>query len=41
MMLMGKLKNLERNLSQCHFVHNKSHWTDLGAYMGHGGKKPE
>jgi hypothetical protein len=21
----GKLKNLEKNLSQCHFVHNKSH----------------
>jgi hypothetical protein len=25
MILMGKLKNYEKNLSQCHFVHHNSH----------------
>jgi hypothetical protein len=30
MILMGKLKNSEKNLSQCPFAHYKSHMTDLG-----------
>jgi hypothetical protein len=36
----GKLKNSEKILSQCHFVHHRSHWTDLGANLGHRGEKP-
>jgi hypothetical protein len=31
----GKPKTLERNLSQCHFVHYKSHWIDPGVNPGH------
>jgi hypothetical protein len=30
----GKLKDSEKNLSQCHFV-QKSHWTDPGMNPGH------
>jgi hypothetical protein len=29
MILMGNTKNPEKNLSQCHFVQYKSHWTNL------------
>jgi hypothetical protein len=39
MILMGKPKNSEINLSWCHFVHNKSHWTDLGMNQGPCGEK--
>jgi hypothetical protein len=28
----GKLKDLEKILSQCHFVHHKSHWIDPGCH---------
>jgi hypothetical protein len=35
-----KLKDSEKNLSQCHSVHHKSHWTDLGANAGCHGDKP-
>jgi hypothetical protein len=31
----GKPKNLDKNLSQYHFVHHKSHWIDLGVNPGH------
>jgi hypothetical protein len=27
----GKPKDSEQNLSQCHFVHHKYYWIDLGA----------
>jgi hypothetical protein len=36
----GKLKDSERNLSQCHFVHYKSHWTDPGVNPGCHGERP-
>jgi len=35
----GKLKYWEKNLSQCYFVHHKSHkegtWNKSGRYSGH------
>jgi hypothetical protein len=34
-----KLKDSERNLSQCHFVHYKYHWTDLDANPDLRGEK--
>jgi hypothetical protein len=36
----GKPKNSEKNLSQFHFVHQKSHWIDLGANPGRRGESP-
>jgi hypothetical protein len=30
MVLVGELKNSEKDLSQHHFVHHKFHWTDPG-----------
>jgi hypothetical protein len=36
----GKPKNSEKDLSQCHFVHHKSHLLDLGANPGCRGEKP-
>jgi hypothetical protein len=29
-----KPKNADKILSQCHFVHHKHHWIDLGANPG-------
>jgi hypothetical protein len=40
MMLTGKPKNSEKNLSQCHFVHHKYHRTDSGANPGYRGERP-
>jgi hypothetical protein len=36
----GKPKNSEKNLSQYHFVHHKSHWIDLGANPGRCDERP-
>jgi hypothetical protein len=36
----GKPKISEENLSHYHFVHQKFHWTDLGANSGLRGEKP-
>jgi hypothetical protein len=30
----GKPKDSEKNLSQCHFIYNKSHWIYPGANPG-------
>jgi hypothetical protein len=35
-----KPKDSEKNQSQCHFVHHKSHWIDLGANQGRRGERP-
>jgi hypothetical protein len=39
MILTGNPKNSEKNLSQYHFVHHRSHWIDLGANPGCRGEK--
>jgi hypothetical protein len=36
----GKPKDSEKNLSQCHVVHHKSHWIDLGANPGRRVERP-
>jgi hypothetical protein len=36
----GKPKSSEKNLSQYHFVHHKSHWIDPGANPGRRDKRP-
>jgi hypothetical protein len=36
----GKPKDSDQNLSQCHFIHHKSHSIDLGASPGRRGEKP-
>jgi hypothetical protein len=36
----GKRKNSEKTLSQCHFVHHKSTWTDKGANPGIRRERP-
>jgi hypothetical protein len=36
----GKPKDLVKNLSKSHFVHHKSHWTDLSKNPGHHGERP-
>jgi hypothetical protein len=36
----GKPKNSEKNLSQCHLVHHKSHWIDLGTNPDRRGENP-
>jgi hypothetical protein len=40
MILTGKPKDSEKNLSQCHIVHHKSHCIDQGANSGHCGEWP-
>jgi hypothetical protein len=36
----GKSKYSGKNLSQCHFVHHKSTWTDPGSNTGLRGGRP-
>jgi hypothetical protein len=40
MILTGKPKNSEKNLSQCHFVRHKFHWIDPGTNPGRRGERP-
>jgi hypothetical protein len=40
MILTGKSKNSKKNLSQCHFVHQKSHCTELGVNKDRCSEKP-
>jgi hypothetical protein len=35
-----KPKNSKKKLSQCHFVHHKTHWIDPGANPGRGDNRP-
>jgi hypothetical protein len=39
MILTVKPKNSEKTLSQCHFVHHKSHWIYVGANLGCRGER--
>jgi hypothetical protein len=36
----GNQKGSEKNLSQCLFIHHRSHWTDPGANPGRRGERP-